>query len=470
MKKQFYSLLILLSLVVSLSAQKAQPARVDALETNLRKHVTYLASDKLEGRRTGEKGATYAAGYIANQFAKLRLKPGAKTANGKSNYLQPFSYTPVRDPHSTPADPTAPTAKPAPEARSAYNVIGILDGRDRVLKNEAIVIGAHYDHLGRGGQGSLAANSTDIHHGADDNASGTAAIIELARQFAKDKKNKRTIIFIAFSGEEDGLFGSKYYVNNPVFPLDKTIAMINLDMVGRLKDDKMTIGGIGTASEWKALVESKNLAVAKAPALVAGNGTGIEGIKSQSPTFTPTFIGKSSAPFVLQLNEDGFGPSDHSSFYGKKVPVLFFFTGTHLDYHKPSDTADKINYLGLQRIVAYVAAIAKAVDENPQRPTYAVAKSANTGGRTGFSISLGTIPTYADSTDGMVLDGVRDNSPASRAGLKAGDKMIKLAGKEVKNVYDYTAILGEMKPDVEYEVVVIRGGETLTLKIIPVKR
>lgn len=460
MKKQFFSFLILLSFVVSVSAQKAQPARVDALETNLRRHVTYLASDKLEGRRTGERGATYAAGYIANQFAKLRLKPGARSANGKPNYMQPFSYTPVRDPHAAP--PAAPTTAAATaNAKSSYNIIGIIDGHDKVLKNEAIVIGAHYDHLGRGGQGSLAANSSDIHYGADDNASGTAAIIELARQFAKEKKNKRTIIFIAFSGEEDGLFGSKYYVNNPVFPLEKTVAMINLDMVGRLNNNKLTIGGIGTASEWKPIIETLNLDEKDYP----------QPPKAEGYIGPPIRIEDVKKKFALALNDDGFGPSDHSSFYGKQIPVLFFFTGTHLDYHKPSDTADKINYVGLQQIVAYVAAIAKAVDENSQRPTYTVAKSATpTATRMGFGVSLGTIPTYADSTDGMLLDGVRENSPASRAGLKTGDKMIKLAGKDVKNVYDYTAILGELKPDVEYEVVVIRGSETLTLKITPVKR
>lgn len=461
MKKQLYSFLILLSLVVSISAQKAQPARVDALEVNLRKHITYLASDKLEGRRAGEKGATYAAGYIANQFAKLRLKPGARSSNGKPNYMQPFSYTPVRDPHATPGTQAPSPATAASDSRSAYNIIGILDGHDKVLKNEAIVIGAHYDHLGRGGRGSLAANSTDVHHGADDNASGTAAIIELARQFAKEKKNKRTIIFIAFSGEEDGLFGSKFYVNNPVFPLDKTVAMINLDMVGRMKENKLTIGGIGTASEWKSLVEGTNL----------DDGNASSPPRPEGFLGPPIRIEDVKKKFTLALNEDGFGPSDHSSFYGKQIPVLFFFTGTHLDYHKPSDTADKINYAGLQQVAAYVAAIAKAVDENQTRPTYTVAKSATPQGtRMGFSVSLGTIPTYADSTDGMLLDGVRENSPASRAGLKAGDKMIKLAGKEVKNVYDYTAILGELKADTEYEVVVVRGSETLTLKITPVKR
>lgn len=173
-------------------------------------------------------------------------------------------------------------------------------------------------------------------------------------------------------------------------------------------------------------------------------------------------------PFELALNQDGFGPSDHSSFYGKQIPVLFFFTGTHTDYHKPSDTAEKINYSGLTRIVGYVAAIARSVDESPTRPTYTVAKSSGvSGGRMGFNISLGTIPSYADSTDGLVLDGVRDNSPASKAGLKAGDKITKLNSKEVRNAMDYTYVLGTMKAGVEYEIELTRGTEKLTLKIVP---
>ena len=447
MKRYSFRLFFLrLVLSTTLAAQKAQPARGDAVETSLRKHIEYLASDKLEGRRTGEAGATAAAGYIANQFAKLKLKPGMRSTNGKPNYMQPFPYV-------------KKAGEPAP---TGYNVIGILEGTDKILKKEAIVIGAHYDHLGHGGEGSLAANSTDIHHGADDNASGTAAIIELARQFSKEKKNRRTIIFIAFSGEEEGLFGSKFYVNNPVFPIENTVAMINLDMVGRLNADKLTIGGMGTATEWKPIVEAANL---------------VDETRSSAPK-DPAYLGppireteSSAKTFILGLNEDGFGPSDHSSFYTKKIPVLFFFTGTHLDYHKPSDTADKINYVGEKRVISYVADIIKAVDENPIRPTYTVAKSSGTpGGRSGFSISLGTIPSYTDSTDGMVIDGVRDDSPASRAGMKANDKIVKLAGKEIKNVQDYTKILGEMKAGEEYEIVVVRVTERLTLKIIPVKR
>lgn len=582
-------------------------------ESRIKRDLQYLASAQLEGRRTGEQGATYAAGYVANQFARTKLKPGATGANGKASFLQTFPYiagvklgkenslllnvggapiaaaiqkdwlplgfsqnaalpqtavvfagygidakkdaryndfagidvhgklilifdgTPdAGNPHSpfakfdihtkaniakengaagilviadgddfekdrlaklsydrmlgetavpvagisralaqkilnlsdgkdlaeiakwTAMKKDAPdgikveviSSKPAAaslkielekQTVDAYNVIGILEGRDSRLKREAIVIGAHYDHLGHGGAGSLAANSTDIHFGADDNASGTSAILELARRFAKEKDNKRTIIFIAFDGEEEGLLGSKYYTEHPLFPLENTVAMINLDMVGRLKDNKLTVGGIGTAGEWRGILTKF-------------------GAKAQFPQF---------ADFDLQLNEDGFGPSDHSSFYAKKIPVLFFFTGTHLDYHKPSDTADKINYDGLLKITDYIEQIAKQIDATPKRPTYEVAKSSGTMGRRGFNVSLGTIPSYGDSTDGLVLDGVRDGSPAEKAGLKGGDKVIKLAGHDVRNVQDYTFVLGEMKAGEEYEVVVIRGSEQLTLKIVP---
>jgi aminopeptidase YwaD len=444
-------LFLIIAVANAAFAQSAQPA--SQLEQNLRRHVEVLASDKFEGRRAGEPGANAAGEYVVAEFRKLKLQPGV-SANGKASYKQSFSYSPVRDPHSTPGDPTSTPASRS--AKQAFNVIGILPGNDPALKNEAIVIGAHYDHLGRGGQGSLAANSTEIHHGADDNASGTAAVIELARQFAKEKKNKRTIVFMAFSGEEDGLFGSKYYVNNPAWPLDKTVAMINLDMVGRLNENKLNVGGIGTANELAPLVQNQNAEIiGKTSTLKDANGNATATVRGAIPIFN------------LQLNQDGFGPSDHSSFYGKQIPVLFFFTGTHLDYHKPTDTNEKINYDGLERISNYVAAIARTIDENPSRPTYKTAPTSQQNTRMGFNVSLGTIPSYADSTDGMVLDGVRDDSPASRAGLRKDDKVIKLAGKDIKNVYDYTAALGEMKAGEEYEVVIKRGSETITLKIVP---
>ena len=358
----------------------------------------------------------------------------------------------------------------------AFNVIGILPGTDPQLKSEAIIIGAHYDHLGRGGAGSLAANSTDIHHGADDNASGTSAVLELARQFAKEKKNKRTLIFMAFGGEEEGLLGSKHYVNNPVWPLDKTIAMINLDMVGRLKDDKLTIGGVGTASEWNITLDTVMSQWLRRELQTGIDNYGKEGAgkekRHSATTKLPREIVAIEKPVAsrslnLQRNEDGFGPSDHSSFYGKKIPVLFFFTGTHPDYHKPSDTFDKINYAGLAAITDYVGSIVRSVDAKSTRPTYAVEKSSAPMGQVRMSVSLGTIPSYGDTTDGMILDGVRDNSPAAKAGLRAGDKVVKLAGKDVRNAMDYTYVLSSMKAGEEYEVVIKRGTETLTLKIIP---
>jgi len=318
---------------------------------------------------------------------------------------------------------------------AAHNVVGVIEGSDPVLKDESIIIGAHYDHLGRGGEGSLAQREGEIHHGADDNASGTAGVLELARIFSTQRpKLKRTLVFIAFSGEEEGLLGSNYYVNHPLMPLDKTVAMINMDMIGRMKDRKLIVGGVGTAKEWRQLITT----------------------------------GANNA-FELTMNEDGYGPSDHSSFYSKQIPVLFFWTGTHNDYHKPSDTFEKINYNDEARILSLVARIVRDVDAADPRLTFTTAKSDPPRGG-GFRVYLGTIPNYADTNDGLLLDGVRDDSPAAKAGLKAGDKIVKIGNREVKNVYDYTAALGEMKAGQEYEIEVKRGEEKLTLKITPAAR
>ncbi|HBB95632.1 MAG TPA: hypothetical protein DC054_09595 [Blastocatellia bacterium] len=375
----------------------------------------------------------------------------------------------------------------------SFNVVGILRGSDPILSEEAIVIGAHYDHLGRGGEGSLAPREGEIHHGADDNASGVAGLIELVRVLSTQKpKPRRTIVFIAFSGEEEGLLGSDYYVNHSIIPLAKTVAMINMDMIGRLQDSKLIVGGVGTASDWRSMIQNENT-VEKMQAAAAKNLSA-----SGSPNYQVTLNGQASpagfpivigangqpvvtaeisklplslgAPFTLTLNEDGFGPSDHSSFYSKQVPVLFFWTGTHDDYHKPSDTADKINYEGEARIVSFVERVVRDIDKSDKRPTYTVAKSEPQGRSAGFRVYLGTIPNYADSTDGLKLDGVRDDSPAAKAGLKAGDRVVKLAGRDVKNVYDYTYALGEMKAGQEYEVEVMRDGQRLTMKIKPEAR
>jgi aminopeptidase YwaD len=344
----------------------------------------------------------------------------------------------------------------------AYNVIGVLEGSDRLLKNEAIIVGAHYDHLGRGGEGSLAPRSGEIHHGADDNASGTAGVLELARLFTSQRpRPKRTIVFMCFSGEEEGLLGSSYYVNHPIVPLANTIAMINMDMIGRMKARKLIIGGVGTAKEWRDLIGTGAIRLAGASDSVLP----VSGNSRPASTLEPT------KTFDLTLQEDGYGPSDHSSFYSKQIPVLFFWTGTHNDYHKPSDTFDKINYTDEARVLSLVARIVRDLDNADKRLTYTVAKSDSQQGRsTGFRVYLGTIPNYSDSNDGLLLDGVRDDSPAARAGLKAGDRVVKIGTREIKNVYDYTYALGEMKAGEEYVIEVMRGGERLSLKIKPEAR
>lgn len=360
------------------------------------------------------------------------------------------------------------------------NVVGILDGSDPTLKNEVIVIGAHYDHLGHGGEGSLAPREGEIHHGADDNASGTAGMLELARLFSSQKlRPRRTIVFMAFSGEEEGLLGSNYYVNHPIVPLANTVTMINMDMIGRMKDNKLIVGGVGTAPEWRQALAAANaperMRVTVAPASPAEMSRPVSTIGREVPIVTgsngsPVVSLSFEKPFDLALNEDGFGPSDHSSFYAKQIPVLFFWTGSHEDYHKPSDTADKINYADEARILSLVTRIVYDIDTNDKRPVYAVAKSESTGRAGGFRVYLGTIPNYADSSDGLLLDGVRDDSPAAKAGIKAGDKIVKLAGRDVRNVYDYTYALGEMKAGQEYEVELMRGGERIKVIITPAAR
>lgn len=343
----------------------------------------------------------------------------------------------------------------------AANVIGILDGSDPTLKNETIVIGAHYDHLGHGGEGSLATKEGEIHHGADDNASGVAGVLELARIFSAQRP-RRTIVFIAFSGEEEGLLGSNYYVNHPIMPLANTVAMINMDMIGRMKDNKLVVGGVGTAEEWRKWLIIANSKLDRNTIAPPQEGSAID--------VSTNIVMPLPQRFDLTMNEDGFGPSDHSSFYAKQVPVLFFWTGNHEDYHRPSDTADKINYSDEAEILGVVTRILGTVDAQDQRPAYAVAKSQSTGRSTGFRVYLGTIPNYADSSDGLLLDGVRDDSPAAKAGIKAGDKIVKLAGRDVRNVYDYTSALGEMKAGQEYEVELMRGAERIKLVITPAAR
>ena len=321
---------------------------------------------------------------------------------------------------------------------TSSNVVGLLRVTD-TAKTEHLIIGAHYDHLGYGGEGSLAPDKVEIHNGADDNASGTGAIIELARQMtARRNSLKRNVLFISFSGEEEGLLGSQYYVKHPVLSLTNAITMINLDMVGRLKEKTLTVQGTGTTSRWDSLLAQYN----------------------------------TDSTFLLKTVKDGFGPSDHSSFYGASIPVLFFWTGIHEDYHKPTDDADKINYSGEALLVEYVRKLAVDIDDHAQRPEYLKTQSITSpaGDSRGYRVYVGTVPDFSEQTNGMKITAVRDNSPAAKGGLTGGDVIVKFGKFDVKNIYDYTYALQEYKPGDEVEVIVMRGNEKLTKKVKLEKR
>jgi hypothetical protein len=319
-------------------------------------------------------------------------------------------------------------------ATEVKNVIGVLEG-EGPLVNETVIIGAHYDHLGRGGpgSGSLLETSHEIHNGADDNASGSVAILELARRFAhRPKKRPRRLVFIAFTGEEEGLIGSAHYVKDPLFPLDTTVAMINLDMVGRLRDDKLTVFGVGTSDHWKDLLD---------------------------PSMTTHHLHLIPKP-------EGFGPSDHSSFYAKKIPVLFFFTGSHADYHRPTDDWQKINIPGMDRVIDVVEDVTAAIAEAPHRPAYVEVKEQGVISRGGSRPYFGSIPDFSSEEAGYSISGVSPGSPADEGGLKGGDRIIQFGDRKITGLDDFDLALRKFAPGDEVPVTVLRKGKTVRLKVI----
>lgn len=324
--------------------------------------------------------------------------------------------------------------------QTAINVVGFLEGRDESLKNQIIVFGAHYDHLGMGGEssGSLRPDTAAVHHGADDNASGTAGLMELAQAFAGDKENlKRSMLFIAFAGEELGVLGSAYYVNHPVFPLEQTVAMLNMDMIGRMNNRTLIVYGVGTSPGFEALATKYN----------------------------------KDSTFVLKLNKDGYGPSDHSSFYAKRIPVFNFFTDIHSDYHRPTDTYDRLNYPGEEKILRYIGAIATELNATTDKPQYvAVEMPRQPAAGRSTRVTMGTIPDFGEQVQGFKISGVRPGGPAAKAGLLGGDVIVKFGKVEIKNLYDFNYALGEHKPGDEVEVVFKRGNDTKTVKVTLEKR
>jgi len=324
-----------------------------------------------------------------------------------------------------------------PRKGIARNVVGFLPGSDPVKREEIIVIGAHYDHIGFGEVGSLAPEPGGIHHGADDNASGTAGLLELARMLAADRAQlQRSVLFIAFSGEEEGLVGSAYFVRNPTIPIEKVVAMLNLDMIGRMTNDRLFVSGIGSSPQWEEIVK-------------AANSDGLS----------------------LNLAQSATGGSDHTSFFLRNIPVLFFFTGMHPDYHRPSDTWDKINYEGQAKVVRMVYRVAMALSQREERIAFSRPQQTASerpvrprGGR----VRLGIIPEYTDDNKGVLLQGVSPGSPAEKAGLKAGDRIIAINGKRVENIEQMMSLYGELEPGKAAELTILRDGQELKVQIVPV--
>jgi aminopeptidase YwaD len=398
-----------------------KPPSADA--DRVQRDIAWLADDRLEGRGTGTAGNDSAAAYIARRHEALGLRqvvPGT--------YLQRFTARSAEMAHEG-----------HPEGVPAQNVVAMVRGTDPALRNQYVVIGAHFDHLGRSSAHASDPEAKDaIRNGADDNASGTAAVMELAREFAA-KPAKRSIIFASFTGEELGLLGSQWFVEHSPVPVDSIVAMVNFDMIGRLRNDKLIVYGVATATELPGIVAAANV----------------------EPKLVVSAVG------------DGFGPSDHSSFYTHGIPVLHFFTDLHDDYHKATDDAAKINSAGEARIVAMAERVVRTIADRPTRMSVvrSPAPVASAGSREGSNTYLGSIPDMsAGDIPGLKLSGVRAGSPAAIGGLEAGDVIVSFGGKPVTDLYSYTDALYAHKPGEKVSVAYLRGGERRTTMVTLGKR
>jgi Peptidase family M28/PDZ domain len=388
------------------------PALSQINATTIQAHIKTLASDSLEGRGTGTAGEKLALSYIQTRWKQMGLKP-----KGDGNlYTQKFPFK--GGVHGTGDEGTA------------YNLVGYIDNDAATT----VVIGAHYDHLGLGNQGSsLDANPQNkIHNGADDNASGVAGVIELARHFQTNKvKESTNFLFICFSGEELGLYGSKYFTENPTIDLSKVTYMINMDMIGRLDSTtkSVAVSGTGTSPAWETLL--KSLATEK-----------------------------------LQIKTDsaGVGPSDHTSFYLKNIPVLHFFTGSHSDYHKPSDDVEKINFEGEKEILQLIIKLIEKLDKQPKL-AFLPTKNKSMGSARSFKVTMGVMPSYTSSEEGLKVDGVSEGKPAQKAGILTGDLIIQIGAYPIKDIQNYMDALGKFEKGQVVPVKVKRNTEILELNV-----
>nr|WP_321221349.1 M28 family peptidase [uncultured Psychroserpens sp.] len=384
-------------------------------EITIKDDVAFLADDKLEGRQTGSNGEKAAAEYIAKRFKDLGLK-----AKGTKGYLQAFSFKPKTDPHQE----VNYTIVDGDSTITGTNVIGFLDND----AEHTIIIGAHYDHLGYGAEGSLfRGDKKEIHNGADDNASGVAVMLNLAQKL-KSANTGNNYLFMAFSGEEMGLLGSNFFNKEPTIELSKINYMLNMDMVGRLKQDStLAVYGVGTSPILKQVVKANN------------------------------------SKFKIIENESGVGPSDHTSFYNSNIPVLHFFTGQHKDYHKPGDDTEKLNYKGMEMISSYIFDIISDLDNNGKLPFRKTKNESEDVPR--FKVGLGVIPDYLFDGEGMKIDGVSEDKPAQKAGLERGDIVVKLGDSLVTDMMSYMRALSTFDTGDKTKVTVKRGKDEIEAQI-----
>ncbi|WP_028282560.1 M28 family peptidase [Olleya marilimosa] len=378
-------------------------------EITIQEDVQFLADDALEGRQTGTIGEQKAAKYIAERFKNLGLTP-----KGTDGYFQAFSFKPKTDPHQE----VKYNVKDGDSTITGTNVLGFIDNKAQ----NTVIIGAHYDHLGYGAEGSLfRGEKKEIHNGADDNASGVAVLLNLAQKLKAKNKNNN-YLFITFSGEEMGLLGSNYYTKNPTIDNKKANYMINMDMVGRLKaDSTLAVYGVGTSPIFKQTLQAHN------------------------------------NRFKLVQKESGVGPSDHTSFYNSDIPVLHFFTGQHEDYHKPSDDTERLHFNGMQIISNYIFEIITDLDNNGKLPFRKTKNESEEVPR--FKVGLGVIPDYLFDGKGMRIDGISEDKPAQKAGLQKGDIVVKLGDSTVFDMMSYMKVLATFKAGDKTNVTIDRQGK-----------
>jgi hypothetical protein len=430
----FSAALVVLTAACHHVAPTSAPATADA--HRLQRDIAGLADDRFEGRATGTAGNDSAAAYIARRDAALGLRPlavdtsraecRAATAPASCRtYLQRFVASGPELAHTG-----------HPEGVATQNVVALVPGRDASLAGQCVVIGAHFDHLGRSTVGAMDPEAGDaIRNGADDNASGTAAVLELSRLLAANPA-RRSVVIANFSGEELGLLGSQWFVEHSPVPLDSIDAMINFDMVGRLRNDRLIVYGVNTATELPAIIQAANVA----------------------PVFDLKAVG------------DGYGPSDQSSFYAKGIPVLHFFTDLHEDYHRATDDATKIDSVGAARVVAMAERVVRDIADRDARltPVRVAAPAPVMSGSSGqgSNVYLGSIPDMSGGDGaGLRLSGVRGGSPADAGGLQAGDLIVEFGGRVVTDLYSYSDALYAHKPGDKVVVVFLRNGERHTTTI-----